>query len=186
MKSMTEISHDFLLPVLKKGAVCIDATLGQGSDSAFFLKHPVRQVIAFDIQKPLVDQADIRFADDRRFKAYCLSHEQMDQALAAEKSEGQISAVIFNFGYDPCQHGGLMTEPQSSLNAVNQALRLLRPKGRMALVFYPHEQGKEEERLIRKELLKQSGAFWQLEIRNPASDAPSLLLIEKRKEHRQD
>ena len=38
MKSIVDQSHDFLKDVLHKGAICIDATLGWGKDTDFFLK----------------------------------------------------------------------------------------------------------------------------------------------------
>ena len=41
MKSMVELSHDFLLPTLHSQAICIDATLGKGKDAQFFLDHSV-------------------------------------------------------------------------------------------------------------------------------------------------
>lgn len=37
MKSMVDLSHEFLKPVLHKQAICVDATLGQGKDTDFFL-----------------------------------------------------------------------------------------------------------------------------------------------------
>ncbi|WP_288001727.1 hypothetical protein [Holdemanella sp.] len=36
MKSMVDLSHEFLKPVLHKQAICVDATLGQGKDTDFF------------------------------------------------------------------------------------------------------------------------------------------------------
>lgn len=33
MKSMVDLSHEFLKPVLHKQAICVDATLGQGKDT---------------------------------------------------------------------------------------------------------------------------------------------------------
>ena len=51
MKSMVELSHDFLLPTLHSQAICIDATLGKGKDAQFFLDHSVKKVYGFEIQK---------------------------------------------------------------------------------------------------------------------------------------
>ena len=48
MKSIVDQSHDFLKDALHKGAICIDATLGWGKDTNFFLKNKVRKVYGFN------------------------------------------------------------------------------------------------------------------------------------------
>ena len=45
MKSIVDQSHDFLKDALHKGAICIDATLGWGKDTNFFLKNKVNLVL---------------------------------------------------------------------------------------------------------------------------------------------
>lgn len=179
MKSMTELAHDFLQPVLRRGAVVIDATLGQGNDSAFFLQHPVSRVFAFDVQEHLVHQASEKL-DDRRFFPYCHSHAELMDFEPLEKYKEKVDAAIFNFGYDPVQHGGIMTEPGTSLKAVLDLLVFLRIKGRMALVFYPHEQGQKEKELIMTCLSEFSRELDLLSTVRLNRKAPSLLMIEKR------
>lgn len=56
MKSIVDQSHDFLKDVLHKGAICIDATLGWGKDTDFFLKNNVRKVYGFEIQQVVFEQ----------------------------------------------------------------------------------------------------------------------------------
>ena len=56
MKSVVEISHDFLKPALHKQAVCLDATMGNGKDTRFFLNQGVRKVIAFEIQQDIFEK----------------------------------------------------------------------------------------------------------------------------------
>ena len=51
MKSMVDLSHEFLKPVLHKQAICVDATLGQGKDTDFFLSQNVHKVYGFEIQR---------------------------------------------------------------------------------------------------------------------------------------
>ena len=51
MKSMVDISHEFLKPVLHKQSICVDATLGQGKDTDFFLSQNVHKVYGFEIQR---------------------------------------------------------------------------------------------------------------------------------------
>lgn len=183
MKRMTEIAHDFLKPVLKKGAVCIDATLGQGSDTRFFLEYPVARVFAFDIQQDLIKKAK-ETIDDPRLILCPISHEYLDQVNDLSRNRQNVSAILFNFGYDPAKKEGIMTESESSLTAVIKAVSMLRLKGRMALVFYPHEEGKIEKERITEELLKAAKedilGCEMMEVSRPDHDSPSLLLLEKR------
>ena len=51
MKSMVDLSHEFLKSVLHKQAICVDATLGQGKDTDFFLSQNVHKVYGLKIQK---------------------------------------------------------------------------------------------------------------------------------------
>lgn len=177
MKSMVEISHHFLKPALHKQAIAIDATLGQGKDSLFFLNCQAAKVYAFEIQKDLVDLARQKIQDDR-FTVFEKGHETMLETLSFEKRA--VDAVIFNFGWDPGQKKGIVSNPDTSLKAVLSALTLLKHKGRMALVFYPHLEGVEEKRQILDalqvcedlEILLVDCAF--------KNNAPSLALIEKK------
>ena len=136
MRSMVDVSHDFLKPVLHRDAVMIDATLGTGRDSAFFLKK-ARRVIAFEIQPETAARCR-QAMEDPRLEIRVENHtgiRELDPALEAD-------GVIFNFGWDPAGDHQTVTQPQDSLRAVQAALERLRVKGRMSLVFYPHADGR--------------------------------------------
>lgn len=140
MRSMVDVSHDFLKPVMHRDAVMIDATLGTGRDAAFFLKK-ARKVIAYEIQPETAARTAKQLKDDR-LEIRVQSHAHIgDLDLEAD-------GIIFNFGWDPAGDHSRTTEAVESLMAVKAALRKLRRKGRMALVFYPHAHGRKEARLI--------------------------------------
>lgn len=176
MNSMVEMSHQFLESVLHPQALCIDATLGQGKDTRFFLSHPVRKVHAFEIQDDLCRQALAAF-DQSAFHLHPCSHACMKEELS--HLEHQIDAVIFNFGWDPKRPGSIMTKPETSAAAVVQACSLLRHKGRMALVFYPHPQGAQEKEAVMQKLAELDG-FEVLHLEMPFRNAPSLVFVEKK------
>lgn len=175
MKSIVDYSHDFLKPVLHPAAVCIDATLGQGYDSQFFLAEKVRLVHAFEIQEKTADEAKNRI-DNPAFILHVLSHACMKECLKGY--EGKVDAVIFNFGWDPKRPGTLCTNARSSLAALKQAIELIRTKGRIALVFYPHEEGRREKEVLMDFLQAQKGLDL-LCMDKPGKTGPSLCLIEK-------
>ena len=178
MKSMVQISHDFLEPVLHRQAVCLDGTLGQGKDTAFFLNSNVSKVYAFDVQRPLAERAKEKFCTSR-LQVFHLSHEFLNDALAEENR--LLDAAVFNFGWDPAQQGGIETSPDASVKGVLAAFERLKPKGRMALVFYPHPQGKSEEARVLEALEPHSGSMEVLMVEHPfKTNAPKACLIQKK------
>lgn len=178
MKPMTQIAHDFLQPVLHGQAVCIDGTLGQGNDAAFFCAQGVRRVIAYEIRPEIAVQA-MKALNSEVVDCRVESHAQMAQL--ADSLAGQVDAVMFDFGYYPKEKDSLCTKADSSLAAVQAALQLLRLKGRMALVFYCHAQGRGESEKIMDYLEREAQGVDVLIVRHPFKDnAPWAALVEKR------
>ncbi len=174
---MSELSHDFLKPVLHGQAICIDGTLGYGRDTRFFLDQGVRQVFAYEIQPDLLENTTKQI-EDPRLAARGWSHDQMGHDLKSLK--GKVDAVVFNFGFDPHTLEGIVTHPSSSLKAVQSAVELLRIKGRLALVFYPHPEGVQEQEMIFQWLKSQNGLETTYISHPFKQNSPSLLCIEKR------
>lgn len=177
MKSMSELSHQFLKPALHQQAICIDGTLGYGRDAGFFLEQGAKHVYAYEIQPNLLAAA-LQNLSDPRIHALAKSHDQIGHDLG--HLQGKVDAVIFNFGYDPHTLQGIATTTDSSLAAIQAAVRLLRIKGRMALVFYPHPQGMQEKEAIFKWLETQLHLETTYICHPFKHNSPSLLCIEKR------
>lgn len=173
MKSMVELSHLFLEKNIHKQAICLDGTLGQGKDSLYFLKQGARKVYAFEIQKDVYDQTMDKIHDPK-LKAFCISHEYLDEVIHEE-----IDAAIFNFGYDPKGSHAITTQASSSLLAVQKTISLLKHKGKLALVMYPHEEGNKEALEIEKYLYDQNGIHVYKFTHFNIDFCPYLLLIEK-------
>ena len=175
MKSMVDLSHAFLKPVLHLQAICIDATLGQGKDTEFFLAQNVHKVYGFEIQKDVYAKTK-QHIQDKRVELYCIGHEHM-----AEIIHDSIDAIVFNFGYFPSGNHELTTHVNTSIQAIQQGLDLLKIKGRMALVLYPHEEGRKEALQI-EAYLKTCQNLQIHKVQNfMVENCPYLLLIEKRR-----
>lgn len=175
MKSMVDLSHEFIRPVLHKQAICVDATLGQGKDTDFFLSQNVHKVYGFEIQRDVFESTKERL-DDQRTCFYNVGHEHMEEYIHEE-----VDAILFNFGYFPKGDPKITTQSSSSVSAVRQALNLLKVKGRMALVMYPHDTGKEEAICV-EEFLKTQTTIQVQKVQNLlVAHCPYLLLIEKRR-----
>lgn len=173
MKTMVELSHAFLRPCLHKQAVCLDGTFGRGKDTRFFLDHGVRKVIAFEIQKELAPPTL-----SKQVELHFLSHDRLDAFVKEE-----LDAIVFNFGYCPGGDPKITTTLDSSLRAIQKGLATLKSKGRMALVLYPHEEGKIEAEGIEQWIRTLDPRHFSVQkIQNlNASASPYVLLIERRK-----
>lgn len=185
MQAMTQLAHDFLKPILHGQAICVDGTLGRGRDTLFFIEQNVGRVFYYEIQSDLFEQFQNQLHQKMTLESskvphvigYCHSHEMIGNDLSAY--QGQIDAMIFNYGYDPKTLSGVATQASSSLNALKQSVQLLRKKGRIALVFYPHAEGQQEKEVLMDWLQSQTNLH-VLEIRHPfKSNSPSLVCLEK-------
>ena len=175
MKSMVDLSHEFIRPVLHKQAICVDATLGQGKDTDFFLSQNVRRIYGFEIQRDVFESTKKRLGNQRTC-FFHVGHEHMEEYIHEE-----VDAIIFNFGYFPQGDPKITTQSSSSVSAVRQALNLLKVKGRMALVMYPHESGQEEAKCM-EQFLKTQTTIQVQKVQNLLVDhCPYVLLIEKRR-----
>lgn len=176
MKSMVDISHEFLKPVLHKQAICIDATLGQGKDTQFFLSCHVGKVYGFEIQKEVYEEASQKFKDNENVHLFCTGHENMNDFI-----HEAVDAILFNFGYFPNGNTQITTQSSTSILAIQQALSLLKIKGRMALVLYPHQEGKLESQEI-ETFLKEQENLQIYKIDNfLVEKCPYVLMVEKRR-----
>ena len=169
--NVTEIYHWILEHNLKKDAVTLDATCGNGKDTKFLAEHSKR-VYAFDIQEEAVKTS----------KAYCAEFSNIlfihdTHAHIKDYVDEPLDAVIFNFGYLPGSDHSVMTKTASSLEAVKQSLDLLYDDGILVLAFYPHEEGRKEKEAITSWIMQNRLLWTVYETKKP--DAPVLYLVSK-------
>lgn len=136
------------------GDLAVDATMGTGVDTLFLarLVGERGQVAAFDIQTQAVELTRQRLVDalgpDQAERAQlCIaSHAAMLKTLPPSW-QGQTAAVMFNLGFLPVAEAdkSVMTEPSTTLTALEEALQLLRPGGVLSVVLYPGHDGGDRE-----------------------------------------
>ena len=136
--------HEFLRRSVKPGAFCIDATAGRGRDTALLcqLAGESGRVLSFDIQQDAVDQTRALLAQEGlRAEVHLDSHANMERYAEPES----VDCVVFNFGRLPGGDPNIVTLAESSLQAIDAGLRLLKPRGVMAIaLYYGKENGYEE------------------------------------------
>lgn len=140
------IAHDFLARRVKKGGFCIDGTAGRGKDTAFLcrLVGDEGKVISFDIQKDAIDSTNALLQKEglsHIAEVVLDSHANMDSYA----EPGTVDAVVFNFGYLPGGDHSIHTVPESSIEALDKSLVLLKDGGVIcACVYHGGDTGYEE------------------------------------------
>ena len=127
--------HRFLEQSVKPGSFCIDATAGKGRDTALLcrLAGEMGRVLAFDIQQAAVDQTKALLAAEGLTAEVVLdSHAHIERYAEA----GTADCVVFNFGRLPGGDPAVFTRADSSVAALDAALRVLKPGGTVAIDLY--------------------------------------------------
>lgn len=140
------IAHEFLRQRIQPGSFCIDGTAGRGRDTAFLcrLTGPTGKVLAFDIQQEAIDSTNALLRAEGLTsvgQAVLDSHAHVDQYA----DPGTVDAVVFNFGYLPGGDHRIFTRPETSIEAIQKSLVLLKDHGVLcACVYHGGDTGYEE------------------------------------------
>ena len=137
---LTEIAQQRVAETLTSGDFAIDATAGNGHDTAFLaqLVGINGQVFAFDVQPEAIAATQSRVADLgwKNVTLFQKSHAELEFVLPSDAS-GRVGAAMFNLGYLPGGDHAIVTESESTLDAINAALRIMRSGGVLTIVAYP-------------------------------------------------
>ena len=151
---VTEYCRHFMTLQVKPGDVCIDATVGNGHDTEYLarLVGDEGKVIGFDIQKDALDSAALQLGNLlSRTELHLESHENMDKYA----EEGTVSLIVFNFGYLPGGDHNIATSADTSIEAIQKGLKILKHGGLMSLCIYSGgDTGFEEKERILEFLKK--------------------------------
>lgn len=131
------IAHDFIRANVKEGDLCIDATAGRGRDTALLceLVGESGHVIAFDIQQDAIDSTKAHLEElglASRAEVILDGHENMEKYAEAET----VSCIVFNFGRLPGGDPMIFSQAETSVKAIDAALRLLKSEGVLCLCIY--------------------------------------------------
>ena len=143
--------QDYLAAHLPHPKLCIDATCGNGGDTAFLcnLTAPAGRVLAFDVQPEAIRSTRTRLEQANvpadRYSLVCGSHADLLQYV----QPGTADAVMFNFGWLPGADHGVFSTAQSSIPALQAALQAVRPGGIVSAILYSGAViGSEEKQAV--------------------------------------
>ena len=139
----TSLAHDWVRARLRPGATAIDATAGNGHDTAFLaqLVGPQGRVIAFDIQAQAIAATRDRLESLGMLDRVSLRQES-HEAIA---TVGAFDVAMFNLGYCPGGDKAIVTLSGSTERALEAATAGLSPGGLITVVCYPGHPGGREE-----------------------------------------
>ena len=138
-------AREMIEQAMFEGARAVDATMGNGHDTQWLceLTGATGRVYAFDVQPEAVRRTEERLAEAGladRARLFCAGHERM-----AELVPEPVDAVVFNLGWLPGAEHGVTTRVETTLQAVEAALSLLKEDGLMTVCIYPgHDEGARE------------------------------------------
>ncbi len=145
MNTLTLVHH-YLEQFIQPGFSVIDATAGNGRDTAFLcgLVGTEGRVLAFDIQQQAVENTRRRLAEGGWQDTACVvldSHANMAQYAEA----GSVDCIVFNLGWLPGGDHRIFTHAESTIAAIEAGLTLLRDGGLMCVsIYYGGASGYEE------------------------------------------
>ena len=140
--------QDFLAARLVHPQLCVDATCGNGGDTAFLcnLTAPEGRVLGFDIQPEAIASTRAHLAQ-KGFTAEL--HRDSHANLLQYVTPGTADAVMFNFGWLPGADHAVFSTAGSSIPALEAALTALRPGGVLSAILYSGRViGSDEKRHI--------------------------------------
>ena len=177
------MSHLFLRRAVSAGDAVVDATCGNGRDTLFLARLVGNggTVWAFDVQEEALATAEklLRGEECLPWVHFVLAgHERMAEYVMAP-----VRAVVFNLGFLPGRKEGVVTRPETTLAALEQATELLLPGGIIAIALYTgHPGGAEEAAAVEQWSTRLPPRFftaWQSRQLNRSAAAPYLVLVEK-------
>jgi predicted methyltransferase len=181
-KSARHWAQELLGEALQEGAVAVDGTMGGGGDTQFLCERVGEsgRVYAFDVQQDAVQRTHDRLEAAgllTRATLVCAGHERVREFVREP-----VDAAAFNLGWLPGGDKSVTTRVETTIEALNGCLVLLKPQGLLTVCAYPgHPEGEAELNAVRAWACKLPDNF-QAMVRaflNPARPAPVLIAVQR-------
>lgn len=183
LNNVVEIARQYMSLTIKEGDTVLDATCGNGYDTLFLsqLVGSSGSVYAFDIQKEAIERTKRLLSENecnRNVSLILDSHENIGRYVKS------IQFAVFNLGYLPNSDKSIVTNAESTVNAVSAAIQLLNSAGLIVVCCYlGHTGGITEFESLLESLNKYDCDCYNIVVLKHLirhDDAPRMILIEKK------
>lgn len=167
-------------PYLTAGSIAIDATCGNGFDTLFLADQVGGSGIVYgvDIQARAIETVRVKLLEAGTLQQCRLiagSHSQL-KSMIEQEHLGVVSAVMFNLGYLPLGDKTIVTKPETTLEALDQALEMLRVGGLLSVLAYPgHPGGQEESQCVADWIARHTDELHAKRFQDPKNDNSPIL-----------
>ncbi len=187
MIRLTQLAQQRIAEVLPIGGFAIDATAGNGHDTLFLARQvgPTGRVIAIDNQAIAIEKTRERLANEsiENVELILGNHAEISEIVSSDVGSS-VDAVMFNLGYRPGGDEQQTTNTESSVSAIDDAIKLLKPSGLLSIIAYPgHPEGRRETTAVIAALeswAANSRIRWErTDVAHPSDRTPILFVIQK-------
>jgi hypothetical protein len=177
----TDMAHAMIAAIVRPGDTVLDATAGNGHDTAFLagLVGIGGRVFAFDVQPLAIQTARARLGTADNITWVAAGHERLADHVPAGIG---LTAAMFNLGYLPGSDKRIVTSADTTLAALNAVLDRLRVGGRVTLILYTgHPGGADEANQVKAAVARLPKCFASGVWARLATDvaAPELVAIDR-------
>jgi SAM-dependent methyltransferase len=149
--SHLELAHHWWGQLLSLGDHVLDATCGNGHDTAFLAKRVIDDVKGYvcglDLQQQAVEATTKRLSSVlnanqlKRIDIRCCDHAQLPLEIQPES----LKLAVYNLGYLPTSDKTIITQAESTVQSLKAVLPLIMPGGAVSLMSYVAHPGGQEE-----------------------------------------
>lgn len=176
VNQIREFVISYVVNHLSKDDVVIDATIGNGHDT-LLLADLSKYVYGFDVQQQAIDTTQA-LLNNNHVSNFTLIHDSHENILKYVKD---FKAVVFNLGYLPGSNKEIKTTKDSTINALNSLVGVMKQDSFIIITCYPgHDEGLIESEAVVKFASNLDNSFTTLKyhVLNK-NKSPFVILIEK-------
>jgi ribosomal protein L11 methylase PrmA len=184
-RSHLELAHSYWDQLLLSHDTVIDATCGNGHDT-LKLSQLVKEgmLYAFDIQESAIDSTKNLLKANLKPDAWHHVHlEQRSHAtFPAEILNQTVKLIVYNLGYLPGGDKSITTLTSSTLQSIENGLKLIIPGGALCITCYPgHPEGAVEQDALMSLVKNLDPKSWNCCLHTfvNRNASPRLLLIQR-------
>ncbi len=187
-QSHLDLAHSYWQKLVQKGDLVIDATCGNGQDTLVLAKLCLGRheglLYAIDILPQAIENTHKYLQNELEAeileRIYLINgcHSQFPKEILLQSAK----LITYNLGYLPGGNKSLTTQVESTLESLNNAMKLIQHGGAISITLYPgHPEGQREEEKILSFVREIPSSEWNCCLHQwiNRKKSPSLLFLQR-------